>query len=130
MYVEKQKIGACIAIPISLTLKAPGLRLSTVSDCCRLVSQCDFLASPGIRKNSQDGSINLDSLTKGFVKARNFSGLEFRDRPPSFHEIRSLSGRMYEKEYGKEFTQRLFGHKSEKMTEKYLDSRKKEYVMI
>ncbi|KVJ93128.1 integrase [Enterobacter asburiae] len=37
---------------------------------------------------------------------------------------------MYEKEYGKEFTQRLFGHKSEKMTEKYLDSRKKEYVMI
>ncbi|KJX01144.1 integrase [Enterobacter roggenkampii] len=105
---------------------APGLRLSTVSDCCRLVSRCDFLISQGIRKNSQDGSINLDSLTKGFVKARNYSGLEFMDRPPSFHEIRSLSGRRYVKE----FVQRLFGHKSEKMTTKYLDSRKKEFMMI
>jgi len=48
------------------------------------------------------------------------------DRPPSFHEIRSLSGRRYVKE----FVQRLFGHKSEKMTTKYLDSRKKEFMMI
>lgn len=130
LYIEQQKTGACLAIPLSLTLKASGLRLSTVIDRCRLVSRCDFLISPGIRKNSEDGSINLDSLTKGFVKARNFSGLKFTENPPSFHEIRSLAGRMYEKEYGKEFAQRLFGHKSEKMTEKYLDSRKKEYVMI
>ena len=130
LYVEQQKTGACLAIPLSLTLRESGLRLSTVIDRCRLVSRCDLLISPGIRKNSVDGSINLDSLTKGFVKARNFSGLEFTDRPPSFHEIRSLSGRMYKKEFGKEFVQQLFGHKSEKMTTKYLDSRKKEYVMI
>lgn len=97
-----------------------------------LTSECvnQLGAGQGIRKNSEDGSINLDSLTKGFVKARNFSGREFTDNPPSFHEIRSLAGRMYEVEFGKEFVQRLFGHKSEKMTAKYLDSRKKEFVMI
>ncbi|EBP4585087.1 tyrosine-type recombinase/integrase [Salmonella enterica] len=130
LYIEQQKTGACMAIPLSLTLKASGLRLSTVIDRCRLVSMCDYMVSAGIRKNSEDGSINLDSLTKGFVKARKFSGLEFTDNPPSFHEIRSLAGRMYEKELGKEFAQKLLGHKSEKMTEKYLDTRKKEYVMI
>jgi len=130
LYVEQQKTGACLAIPLSLTLNSAGLRLSTVIDRCRLVSRSSFLISPGIRKNSPDGSINLDSMTKGFVKARNLSGLKFTENPPSFHEIRSLSGRMYEKEFGKEFAQKLFGHKSEKMTEKYLDSRKKEYVMI
>ncbi|CDL39839.1 hypothetical protein [Citrobacter freundii] len=37
---------------------------------------------------------------------------------------------MYEKEFGKDFAQKLLGHKSEKMTEKYLDTRKKEYVLI
>lgn len=130
LYIEQQKTGSCLAIPLSLTLKASGLRLSTIIDRCRLVSRCNFLISPGIRKNSEDGSINLDSLTKGFVKARNFSGLKFSENPPSFHEIRSLAGRMYEKEFGKDFAQKLLGHKSEKMTEKYLDTRKKEYVLI
>lgn len=130
LYIEQQKTGACLAIPLSLTLKESGLRLSTVIDRCRLVSRCDFLISPGIRKNSEDGSINLDSLTKGFVKARNYSGLKFSESPPSFHEIRSLAGRMYEKEFGKDFTQKLLGHKSEKMTEKYLDTRKKEFIII
>ncbi|WP_459253831.1 tyrosine-type recombinase/integrase [Kluyvera huaxiensis] len=97
-----------------------------------LTSECvnQLGAGQGIRKNSEDGSINLDSLTKGFVKARNLSGREFTDNPPSFHEIRSLAGRMYEVECGKEFVQRLFGHKSEIMAAKYFDSRKKEFVMI
>ncbi|WP_425288640.1 tyrosine-type recombinase/integrase [Yersinia enterocolitica] len=47
-----------------------------------------------------------------------------------FHEIRSLAGRLYEKEKGKEFAMKLLGHKSEKMTNKYLDTRGKEYVML
>ncbi|WP_315851103.1 tyrosine-type recombinase/integrase [Yersinia aldovae] len=50
--------------------------------------------------------------------------------PPSFHEIRSLASRLYEAEYGKEFAQKLLGHKSMKMTNVYLDSRKNEWVEI
>lgn len=50
--------------------------------------------------------------------------------PPTFHEIRSLAGRLYEKEKGKEFARNLLGHKSEKMTDKYLDARGKEYAML
>ncbi|BEO85038.1 hypothetical protein SMETW2_12880 [Serratia marcescens] len=37
---------------------------------------------------------------------------------------------MYEKEYGKEFTQKLLGHTSEKMTQKYLDTRRKEFILL
>lgn len=93
------------------------------------MSRCDYLISSGVRKNSPDGSVNLDGLTKGFVKARNASGIEFSEQPPTFHEIRSLAGRLYEAERGKEFTQKLLGHKNQKMTEKYLDSRKKEFML-
>ncbi|VEA65057.1 Phage integrase family [Serratia plymuthica] len=52
------------------------------------------------------------------------------DSPPTFHEIRSLAGRMYEKDRGKEFTQKLLGHTTEKMTQKYHDSRKKEFILL
>lgn len=130
LHVIQQKTGAMLSIPMSLTLPSVGLRLGTVVDRCRLVSRSDFLISSGMRKNSQDGSIHPDGLTKKFVAARNLTGLKFSENPPTFHEIRSLSGRLYEAEYGKEFAQKLFGHKSEKMTEMYLDKRQKEYVMI
>lgn len=130
LHVIQQKTGAMLSIPLSLTLPSVGLRLGTVVDRCRLVSRSDFLISSGMRKNSQYGSIHPDGLTKKFVAARNLTGLKFSENPPTFHEIRSLSGRLYEAEYGKEFAQKLFGHKSEKMTEMYLDKRQKEYVMI
>ncbi|MGS9179441.1 tyrosine-type recombinase/integrase, partial [Salmonella enterica subsp. enterica serovar Infantis] len=81
------------AIPLSLTLEAPGLRLGTVIDLCRLVSRTDFMISAGIRKNSPTGTIHPDGLTKTFVKARKASGDNFSNTPPTFHEIRSLAGR-------------------------------------
>ncbi|MBI6180940.1 tyrosine-type recombinase/integrase [Serratia proteamaculans] len=88
------------------------------------------MLSAGIRKNSLDGSLHPDGLTKKFVATRKASKLEFEENLPTFHEIRSLAGRLYEKEKGKEFAQKLLGHESEKMTGKYLDTRGKEYVML
>lgn len=130
LHVIQIKTGAMIAIPLALTLKCTSLKLGTVIDHCRLVSRCDYLISAGIRKNSPEGLIHPDSLTKGFVKARNNADIELSINPPTFHEIRSLSGRLFESEYGKLFAQKLLGHKSAKMTEKYLDSREKKFTMI
>lgn len=130
LHVIQIKTGAMIAIPLSLALNSAGLKLGSVIDRCRLVSRCDYMISAGIRKNSPDGSVHPDSLTKGFVKARNNAEIELNDSPPTFHEIRSLAGRLYEKAFGKEFTQKLLGHKSEKMTEKYLDVREKVFTLI
>ncbi|EKN3950793.1 integrase [Yersinia enterocolitica] len=130
LQIDQGKTGAMISLPLDLELKAVGLRLSTVIDRCRLASKTDFMISAGIRKNSPDGSLHPDSLTKKFVTARKGTDFCFDESPPTFHEIRSLAGRLYEKEKGKEFAMKLLGHKSEKMTNKYLDTRGKEYVML
>ncbi|ELY6086132.1 hypothetical protein SNQ11_001226 [Cronobacter sakazakii] len=53
LYIEQQKTGACLAIPLSLTQKASGLQLSTVIDRCRLVILCGFLISPGSAKTAK-----------------------------------------------------------------------------
>ncbi|MDR5019073.1 phage integrase Arm DNA-binding domain-containing protein [Yersinia rochesterensis] len=130
LQIDQGKTGAMISLPLDLELKAVGLRLSTVIDQCRLASKTDFMISTGIRKNSPDGSLHPDSLTKKFVTARKGTDFRFDESPPTFHEIRSLAGRLYEKEKGKEFAMKLLGHKSEKMTNKYLDTRGKDYVML
>jgi hypothetical protein len=57
------------------------------------------LISAGVRKNSLAGSIHPDGLTKYFVKARKLSQIAFSESPPTFHEIRSLAGRLHEAEY-------------------------------
>ncbi|EDT0956558.1 tyrosine-type recombinase/integrase, partial [Salmonella enterica subsp. enterica serovar Holcomb] len=77
------------------------------------------------------GNIHPDGLTKKFVKARKISSVKFSDNPPTFHEIRSLAGRLYKDERGEEFTQKLLGHTSENTTNPYLDERNnKAYVML
>ncbi len=88
------------------------------------------MLSADVRKNSPDGSLHPDGLTKKFVTARKASGLKFEENPPKFHEIRSLAGRLYEKEKGRDFAQKLLGHTSEMMMLKYLNTRGKEYVML
>ncbi|ECE7417839.1 tyrosine-type recombinase/integrase, partial [Salmonella enterica subsp. enterica serovar Newport] len=78
-----------------------------------------------------EGSIHPDGLTKKFVAARKLTRLMFSDSPPTFHEIRSLAGRLYKDEYGEEFAQKLLGHTSDKTTKIYLDERDtKAYVML
>ncbi len=130
LLVEQGKTGAMISLPLDLELKIVSLQLGAVIDRCRLVSTTDFMISAGIRKNSLGGSLHPDGLTKKFVAARKASGLSFEENPPTFHEIRSLAGRLYEKERGKDFAQKLLGHSSETMTLKYLNTRGKEYVML
>ncbi|GDX04256.1 hypothetical protein BSPA111_04170 [Buttiauxella sp. A111] len=41
-----------------------------------------------------------------------------------------LRNKFYETEHGKEFTQKLLDLQPQKMTEKYLDSRKKEFMLL
>ncbi|WP_079907453.1 tyrosine-type recombinase/integrase [Salmonella enterica] len=131
LYINQIKTGMKLALPLSLNLSAVGLRLGTVIDRCRLVSRTDYLISPGVRKNSSDGSLHPDSLTKKFVAARKLAGINFSDNPPTFHEIRSLAGRLYRDERGEDFAQKLLGHTSENTTKLYLDERdEKAYIML
>ncbi|EDW1125410.1 TPA: tyrosine-type recombinase/integrase [Salmonella enterica] len=55
----------------------------------------------------------------------------FSNNPPTFHEIRSLAGRLYKNEHGEVFAQKLLGHTSANTTKLYLDERDdKAYMML
>jgi integrase len=131
LYITQKKTGMKLAIPLSLNLPVAGLQLGKVIDRCRKLSNTDFLISVGVRKNSPEGNIHPDGLTKNFVKARKMAKIETSDNPPTFHEIRSLSGRLFKDLHGEEFAQRLLGHTSENTTKLYLDERdEKSFVML
>lgn len=50
--------------------------------------------------------------------------------PPTFHELRSLSARLYEKQISDKFAQHLLGHKSDTMASQYRDDRGREWDKI
>lgn len=58
------------------------------------------------------------------------SGLSFEGDPPTFHELRSLSARLYEKQISDKFAQHLLGHKSDTMASQYRDDRGREWDKI
>ena len=65
------------------------------------------------------------TVSTAFQRARERAGIGVVEgrTPPSFHEIRSLSERLYKEEFGADFAQAILGHKSAQMTAKYDDLR-------
>lgn len=131
LWVIQGKTGNQIAISLSLRLGIMNTTVGEVIEQCMNNSKSEYLISSASKKSGREpGALNADSITKAFVKALKATDLIYEISPPSFHEIRSLASRLYEAEYGKEFAQKLLGHKSIKMTNVYLDSRKNEWVEI
>ncbi|ANI85246.1 tyrosine-type recombinase/integrase [Kosakonia oryzae] len=131
LFVTQGKTGHKLAISLNLRLDAAGLFLQDVIERCRVNNPSNFMLYSSIRRGGRKpGPLFPDGLTQAFSDLRDSSGLRFGPNPPSFHEIRSLAGRLYEVEYGEEFAQRLPGHKNSAMTKKYLDARSAEYVMV
>lgn len=112
LYIEQSKTGARIAIPSSLRLEAVGISINEVLD--------------NLKNNSElVCNTSISALRKSFDRS-----LPDIDNKPTYHEIRSLSARLYEIEKGAEFAQKLLGHKSMNMTDKYLDNRNNSYVQL
>lgn len=123
--VEQIKTGAKLAIPVSLKLSEAGLVFSDLLRDCRNLSNSDYVISTdkGVR-------ISPQRISGQFAKIRDISGLSWDGNPPSFHELRSLSARLHTAEHGPEFAQKLLGHKSAQMTDRYRDSRGSEWDII
>lgn len=110
--IEQAKTGAKIAIPINLRLDCLGLSIKEVLDEL---------------KNSHETVCNVLPITLRLHFSKSLPDIENK---PTFHEIRSLSARLYEEEKGAEFAKKLLGHKSMAMTDKYLDNRSNSYVEL
>jgi len=131
LFIDQEKTGYMLAIPLDLELKAARMILGDVVEQCRKNNPSDFLLYSDVRRGGRrPGPLTADGLTQAFSDVRDASGFSFSANPPSFHEMRSLAGRLYEVEYGEEFARKLLGHKNMSMTKKYLDARGAEYVFI
>ena len=131
LHVEQEKTGSRLAIPLDLKCDAVGLSLREVISKCRDAVVSKYLvhfrhSSSQARRGDQ---VSTSSLTSTFKKARDKSGLNWdKGTAPTFHEQRSLSERLY-REQGID-TQKLLGHKSRKMTDRYNDDRGKDWVIV
>lgn len=134
-YCAQGKTGMKIRIPLSLRLNAIGLTVGDVVKQCRgdnVVSQYLVHHTKQNTYNQAGDAVWKDTISKSFAKAREKAGIECQEgkEPPTFHEIRSLAERLYEKEIGRAFAQKLLGHKSEKMTAVYADTRGSEWLDV
>ncbi|WP_342220956.1 site-specific integrase [Candidatus Fukatsuia endosymbiont of Tuberolachnus salignus] len=125
-WVEQQKTGMKLVIPLTLSLEIINKNLEGILNACRQQIGGEEYVFIGNKKIN----LNPKRLSQGFTDSREQSGLKWQGTPPSFHEIRSLSARLHSEARGKDFAQKLLGHKSSAMTDKYRDSRGSEWDEI
>jgi len=122
IFIVQQKTGSRVAIDTSHGLAAIGKTIK------------DALAELKPFKDESDHVIPVsggrDKLSRAFLKSRSATKLKWEGTAPSFHEIRSLSARLYKEENDSEFSQRLLGHKNSAMTEKYTDTRDNAFIEV
>ena len=131
LHIEQEKTGTRLAIPLSLRNEALNITLSDVISKCRdaVVSKYLVHFRHSTSQASRGDQVSTKTLTSTFKKARDKSGLSWeRGTAPTFHEQRSLSERLY-REQGID-TQKLLGHKTMKMTDRYNDDRGKEWIVV
>ncbi len=114
--VEQQKTGARIELPLSLRLEALDI---TLEETVRLA---DDYRRPGdlLLRRRNDIQFCPKGLSPSFQKARMAVYDDSRwtpKTPPTLHEIRSLSERLYRAQ-GID-TQNLLGHQHQSMTDQY-----------
>ncbi|MCY1357799.1 hypothetical protein D9M69_443060 [compost metagenome] len=120
LHVIQQKTGMRIALPLALHCNALGVTLGEI------IREADDYRRPGdlLLRKAGDQQFGAAALTASFIEARDavFPRETWGDRtPPTFHEIRSLSERLYRAQ-GVD-TQTLLGHKHQSMTDLYNDDR-------
>lgn len=132
LWVTQEKTGAKVCIPIALKLEAVGLSVGDVIEHCRdaVISPCFLHHARHVGRAKPGDPIRGHTLAAFFAQARDLSGIRWgEDRtPPSFHELRSLSARLYV-EQGID-AQALLGHKSADMTAIYRDTRGAEWIEV
>ncbi|MFS2027691.1 tyrosine-type recombinase/integrase [Massilia sp. CT11-137] len=129
LHVAQGKSGGQTRLQIdgSIKLAKVGMSIGDVIAGCRDLIISRYLVHHTERVSSikPGDKVRANGLSDAFKQARELAKIEASDgrTPPSFHEIRSLSERLYREEFGPDFAQSILGHKSVQMTDKYDDLR-------
>jgi len=131
-HIVQQKTGALLRIPLELKLDRLNLSLGDAIANCRkggVLSKRLIHHDNNNAKHSPGDPVHQNTISRGFQRARELTSMTWEGKdPPTFHEQRSLSERLYS-EQGIN-TQLLLGHKSAKMTAIYHDVRGAEWLEI
>lgn len=129
--LERSKTGVRIAIPTEIRLDAIGMSLADVIARCRSTGIVSKYLIHHVRRQGLTNvgdPVQLGTISTRFAVARTLAGIKGKGAP-SFHEIRSLSKRLYI-EQGNVDTKALLGHKSDTMADLYADVRGIEPVKV
>lgn len=132
-WLVQRKTGHRLALPTSLRLDAIGKSLGDVLSQCRRTGVLSkyLIHQTEPRGNSPAGrNIWKDTLSRRFAEAVEAAGIDWGGKTPAtFHELRSLSVRLYAAQGGVN-TQDLLGHRTAEMTEQYADERGAGWVHV
>lgn len=118
-----------VAIPLALRLDAVGVSLEDLVKRRTGVVSRYLVHHVNTWGNAPAGSpVFPDRISKAFTAARELAGIP-DDGAPTFHEIRSLSKRLYDAQ-GNVDTKALLGHATERMGELYADPRGVEPIRV
>lgn len=119
LHVTQQKTGAMIRLPLALRLDVIDTSIGEAIEACRGYARGETF----LLRKSTGAALTLASLSARFETARELAmGMHSGDgAPPSLHECRSLSERLYRRQ-GVD-TKTLLGHKRQQMTDVYNDDR-------
>lgn len=129
LHVTQGKSGGEVKLQIdgAIRLSKVGQSVAEVVASCRdlIVSRHLVHHTERVSTSKPGDKVRPATLSDAFAKARDRVKIETENgrTPPSFHEIRSLSERLYKEEFGADFAQAILGHKSAQMTAKYDDLR-------
>jgi enterobacteria phage integrase len=131
--VRRGKTGVWIEIPLALRLDALGITLKDALEACksdvRAMREDWVLHHAREYGNAPLGSrIHVNLLSRAFQQARALAGID-GENPPTFHEIRSLTKRLYKAQGGVD-SKALLGHLTEKMSDTYADPRGAEPIRV
>lgn len=134
LWNERGKTGARVKLPASLAVPKLGWRLDESIAVCRdrVLSRYMLHHTRPFGTASAGDPIFIDSLTKGFARARDAANLTWEPgkEPASLHEVRSLALRLYRDAFGRDFAQALAGHKDGATTDIYTDVRGSEWIEV
>jgi integrase len=129
--LQQGKTGHKLAIPLDLRLDVLGMSLRDVLQACRrtgVVSR-HLIHQTRPYGNSPVGSpMFVDRISKRFTDAV-VAALGPGEGLPTFHELRSLSKRLYVAQGGVD-TKALLGHATDRMADQYADARGAEFERV
>lgn len=131
--VNRGKTGVWIEVPLALRLDAVGVSLADALAGCRSSVRSikyDFVIHHAREHgNAPLGSkVHPDRMSHAFAEARELAGIT-GEHPPTWHEIRSLCKRLYDKQ-GNVSTKDLLGHADQKTADLYADARGSEAIRV